>query len=732
MESEPAYTVIEVGGFRQPGLPLVTFSLVFLASDGTWQGSCGLELPILATEEDPQLFEQLPLVESSEKREVTASSQYGLLSRYAKEQFSVPTAMFKPPVSAESDNSLREEGLYAGIPVAEHSVIGELVLEEVFSRRLLVTRANEEERRLLYAVLGPDLISDWKRRISVESLRNFFLASPTLEAEDLTLIEALDADYHSAGTCASRALATARLFALLLGRFRELGLRPDAFFDRSGSSGQPRTHRGAKGTSKGTTHTNPPQNEARTAHGRPELRHGYLSEIAAAADVVHGQNSQKAAPDGTSSDAVVASEKAAGPVENVASSGSTESAAGRSSDNAETTKRQTLSEQQRDAQRARPSSANDFHLSQALRAGGNPLKRPQPVKSSQEYSERQRHPAALRAQNGSEGGEHPLVLAARADIQKLLDSDEQVGTVLSAMTRPSDSLESLIRDLRVSRERARSAKRAVAQGVNGFGSFRSLAQSIFVDFLPLATTNDLIRSYPGIDQPFENRAFNLLDVVIVLTPTLERRGDEVWTKGYNSQVKGVLKQCADEAGVVDLVDVAKELHLDLALVRHIVSRLEDDIVFHEDKALTKTSNYAERARAALTVLGHPMTSQQIIAFYGKGMQRSLANVLTRNPIFIRVGNDLWALKEWGLPEFTTTTDWLRKTLAESGECALPDLLDCAPSLNISPASIRSYLAGDEFVVNKGTVRLRDAQPSADDTAEKVVDTDEDEKDSEDK
>ena len=259
--------------------------------------------------------------------------------------------------------------------------------------------------------------------------------------------------------------------------------------------------------------------------------------------------------------------------------------------------------------------------------------------------------------------------------------------------------------------------------MNGFSSFRSLAQSIFVDFLPLATIDDLIRSYPGIGQPFENRSFNLLDVGIVLTPTLERRGDEVWTKGYNTQVKGVLKQCADEAGVVDLEDVAKELHLDLALVRHIVSRLEDDIVFHEDKALTKTSNYAERARAALTVLGHPMTSQQIIAFYGKGMQRSLANVLTRSPIFIRVGNDLWALKEWGLPEFTTTTDWLRKTLAESGECALPDLLDCAPSLNISPASIRSYLAGDEFVVHKGTVRLRDAPARVDDTKDRAIESD---------
>lgn len=116
--------------------------------------------------------------------------------------------------------------------------------------------------------------------------------------------------------------------------------------------------------------------------------------------------------------------------------------------------------------------------------------------------------------------------------------------------------------------------------------------------------------------------------------------------------------------------------------------------------------------------GVPLTFEDLVeVLTAAGSVRYLRNALLADDRIVRVDRDVFALAEWGLPEYSTVRDLIRQDLeAAGGEAAVSDIVErLTAGFDVRAASVLAYARGDDFVrVAPGVIRLRkDSEPIQD-------------------
>lgn len=121
-------------------------------------------------------------------------------------------------------------------------------------------------------------------------------------------------------------------------------------------------------------------------------------------------------------------------------------------------------------------------------------------------------------------------------------------------------------------------------------------------------------------------------------------------------------------------------------------------------------NLGDKAEAILVLRKHPMTLEEISAEIPEEHNpRTVGNRLVSDPRFCRTDPDHFALKAWGLQEYSSIVDHLVEEIGQSGGEAKSEYLIGAltSKFGVSESSVRSYLGSPRFARTAwGTIRVR--------------------------
>jgi hypothetical protein len=112
----------------------------------------------------------------------------------------------------------------------------------------------------------------------------------------------------------------------------------------------------------------------------------------------------------------------------------------------------------------------------------------------------------------------------------------------------------------------------------------------------------------------------------------------------------------------------------------------------QDKIILKHKNIIDKCVAILSILGSPMTIRDLLIESGETANcNSVKNRFFDDDRLIRVNKNQWALKNWGLEEYSGIVDAIERSIKNnSGEISLTVLIEeLAPLYNISEQSIRA-------------------------------------------
>ncbi|QIV79819.1 hypothetical protein [Mycolicibacterium frederiksbergense] len=129
-----------------------------------------------------------------------------------------------------------------------------------------------------------------------------------------------------------------------------------------------------------------------------------------------------------------------------------------------------------------------------------------------------------------------------------------------------------------------------------------------------------------------------------------------------------------------------------------------------DKWVRWGSDNADKVEAVLHLLGKPATPADVAAIAGDALtEQSARNALGNEPQFTRTTKQTWALREWGLREYTGVYAEISTRLkAASRPVSITAIVDevRAALPDVAESSIRTYLNAPGFVVENGTIRHR--------------------------
>lgn len=129
-----------------------------------------------------------------------------------------------------------------------------------------------------------------------------------------------------------------------------------------------------------------------------------------------------------------------------------------------------------------------------------------------------------------------------------------------------------------------------------------------------------------------------------------------------------------------------------------------------DKWVRWGSTTVEKAEAALHLCAVPSSAARIADTIGEGCpERSVRDALYHDRRFVRTTKQNWALRRWGLPEYTGVFSEIALRLQAhrtpvSTQAIIDDLTTAFP--DVSESSVRSYLSAPGFIIEHGKVRRR--------------------------
>lgn len=129
--------------------------------------------------------------------------------------------------------------------------------------------------------------------------------------------------------------------------------------------------------------------------------------------------------------------------------------------------------------------------------------------------------------------------------------------------------------------------------------------------------------------------------------------------------------------------------------------------FDDGYVFTQTRSIGDRAASILSVVGSPMSLQEILErCWEERSPGSLRNAMSTDDRFDRVDRDRWALAEWGLESYTGIRALVRQEVARGGgQMAMADLIErITGKYSVSASSVVAYASAPPFDANGGIVR----------------------------
>lgn len=289
------------------------------------------------------------------------------------------------------------------------------------------------------------------------------------------------------------------------------------------------------------------------------------------------------------------------------------------------------------------------------------------------------------------------------------------------MAEQPSTLDEIGKEFNITRERVRQIEKALRNEITTLldGEFH-LSERLAAMFEaegPILRYATAARIIPELESTVEPEGLAILPLIGNLcSPTFSVSDGWLATPSIDDAVKLVktdLPQAADEYGVVDLAPSASHAN---AEQRERETRNFTDWLTYSDVMLYK--NHAilgrpqgDRAAAVLSVEQHPLTTEEIAERINAGNARSLANRLAVDERIMRVDIGTWALREWGLEEYSGIRQEIRERIERNGGSVRLDALveELSSQFSISPNSVVTYASTLPFLSSHGVVTLADEE-----------------------
>ncbi len=122
-----------------------------------------------------------------------------------------------------------------------------------------------------------------------------------------------------------------------------------------------------------------------------------------------------------------------------------------------------------------------------------------------------------------------------------------------------------------------------------------------------------------------------------------------------------------------------------------------------------SGSVANKAEVVLQLLGRPATDEELVDHIAEGhSRRSLRNRLMEEERFMRTDRDLFAMRSWGLEEYSGISEEIAERIERAGgEALLEDVVrELLDTFDVAESSVRQYAAAHRFVQDNGFIRVR--------------------------
>jgi hypothetical protein len=293
------------------------------------------------------------------------------------------------------------------------------------------------------------------------------------------------------------------------------------------------------------------------------------------------------------------------------------------------------------------------------------------------------------------------------------------------------TLQELGLQLGVTRERVRQIQVKVEETLKEaldsekFAPLRWRAHSLGRALGGLAPTShpQTVKAFEVALRPFSEDAVETARALFLYDagPFIE---DQAWLRreGAELPTSEGLEGLADEFGLIPYADVT-----DWFLQFEVRSEFLDswlttcgraDRIL--DRVLIRRANAVERCISQLAIRELPASVEVLVSEIGTNHNvRGLRARFFEDPRLMRVNKTDWALRQWGLEEYTGIADEIRQRVVEQGGSASLNWLveELSSLFNVADGSVRAYAAAPMFVLEDGMVRLRRSDEPFEHTAE---------------
>lgn len=303
----------------------------------------------------------------------------------------------------------------------------------------------------------------------------------------------------------------------------------------------------------------------------------------------------------------------------------------------------------------------------------------------------------------------------------LNDAESHVTTVRLLALEGAPTLEEVGRDLSVTRERVRqiqSKARAKLEAQLVSPALAPLAWAVqrlsaslgaMASTLEPSTLSALTREL-GRDVSLDDTSARWL---LMLAGPFERRGDWLIKAGTSVPSQLLIAEHVDEQGAIDVAGLEAVLAV-LPMSAGNATR------WIEEAGLTKQvagrlvlwqGSVVDKISVVLAARGEPADAETLVELVGEGHSvKGTRNRLFEDERFVRVSKTLWALRSWGLEEYTGIADELRQRIEENGGLVpLSDVVtEIVETFDVRESSVRLYAGAPMFIQENGMLRLRRA------------------------
>ena len=174
-----------------------------------------------------------------------------------------------------------------------------------------------------------------------------------------------------------------------------------------------------------------------------------------------------------------------------------------------------------------------------------------------------------------------------------------------------------------------------------------------------------------------------------------------------------IEAMADEFGVLPLADA-----YDWLTAHGVRPEFHDAWLEHAgrfrrsgDHLMIWSGNLGDKAVAVLASLNEPSDAPTLVALVGEGYSvASARNRFFEDERLVRVNRTDWALRAWGMEEYTGITDEIAQRIETAGGEVEVDAVvrEIVSQFSVKENSVRMYTAAPMFVVEGGRIRLRTA------------------------